>query len=128
MKIGFILSVLLVVCAAGGGFWFGQHHAPATATTPGNPGAADASKLPGFMKQPAAATTDNAANPVAGKMTLADIEAKILELQKQGVLGTDFSRQQSWVKMMAEVELADIPALLAFVDKNISHQTRWGLR
>jgi len=84
-------------------------------------------KLPPVQNPPATAA-DKAAKPLEGKMTLAEIEAKIMELKSQGSFGMDFRRQQDWMKIMADVEVADIPQLMAFVDKNMTQQMRWGLR
>ncbi|MEY4918188.1 MAG: hypothetical protein RL616_2101, partial [Verrucomicrobiota bacterium] len=81
MKNGFILSLLLALGAAGGGYWFGQHHAPAKTSAPENSTSPDSSKLPGFLKlppikNPPPSAAENSAAPAAGKtkFTLAEIE------------------------------------------------------
>ena len=88
MKNRFILSLLLALCAAGGGYWLGQHRTPPNAAA-GNSAAPDAAGLPGGLKLPPVKNSPaNAAEKTgkvsAGTISLAAIEAKILELKKSG--------------------------------------------
>ena len=87
MKNGFILSLLLAACAAGGGYWFGQHRAPNKTTVTETSAAPDAPAVPGFMKLPAVKNPPPSApekieKPTAGKLSLAEVEAKILEFRR----------------------------------------------
>ncbi|MEI7808747.1 MAG: hypothetical protein WCJ07_09720, partial [Verrucomicrobiota bacterium] len=135
MKNSFIFSLLLAVFAAGGGYWFGQHHAPANTSTTESPVASDASgkagstKLPLVRVKPAAAPEKTEKS--SAKLSLADLEAKILELSKSGRMNFGFGlqkEQQEFFKQLMDVEVADIPELLRFTDKNLPPQMRWVVR
>src|SRR5205085_11372611 len=58
-----------------------------------------------------------------GKLSLADLEAKI-----QGLKEGDRRHWKDWQKIMDSVSPADIPQLLAALEKNPSKSTRDGLR
>jgi hypothetical protein len=92
MKSEFFLVVLLAASAAGGGYWFGQRHAHPVAPVPANLHFATAT----VAKAPTALPTlpvipvnrdTNGSSSVGGKLSLAEIEAKILELKKKGPMG-----------------------------------------
>ena len=40
-----VFGTLLAVCAAGGGYWFGQHHAPMTTAVSENSSAPDSERV-----------------------------------------------------------------------------------
>src|SRR5471032_1837146 len=92
MKNGFLLLGLLVLSAAGGGYWLGQYCAqPQTIVKISAPAAAVAAKNPASpslppMRLPAATATATETNLESGKLSLAEIEAKILELKKKGLV------------------------------------------
>ena len=63
--------------------------------------------------------------PPSGKLTLADIEAQIMEIKKRDqAKSDDFEGQRDWLRVVTDVEPADIPKVLDFIDKNLSKQIR----
>ena len=60
---------------------------------------------------------------VVGKMSLADVEARMLKL-KYG----DWYRDQDWRKILDNLDPAGIPQLLAFVDAKVPKRLQEGLR
>src|SRR5690242_3645156 len=133
MKSEFILIVVLVASAAGGGYWLGKHQAHPAPDSAANQfvsqsagNAKNAPHLPPVHNPLAKTTSKSTSHPA--QFTLADIEAKLLELKKNGPTGMGYDNQMEWMKMLADVDVADIPQLLAFVDKNLSRQMQWGLR
>src|ERR1043165_3102162 len=132
MKNGFFLTCVLVIAAAGGGYWLGRHRAqPSTeqistdTTTTKSLGTSPS--LPPVRSKRTPPTTEKA--PQAGKLSLAEIEAKILEFKKKGPMNNyGFQGQKELFKMLSDVDTADIPQLLAFIEKNLPTQMRWGLR
>ncbi len=64
-----------------------------------------------------------------GKLSVAEIEAMILEQKKNGQWNNGLqSGQRELFKALADIDTADIPPLLAFMDKNLPKQMRWGMR
>ena len=123
MKSEIFLSVLLAASAAGGGYWFGQRHAHSTSaiTATNQLGNTSGAKTLGGIPTlpPIHAATDTNTTPTLGKLSLADIEAKLLELKKKGSISYGFGAEQDFMKLMVEIDPADIPAVMAFVDKNL---------
>ena len=132
MKSEIFLSVVLVASAAGGGYWLGQRHAPTSATAANQISANTAAPKTAGSLPPlpviSVVTVTNAASSSGAKLSLADIEAKILELKKKGPLGFGYDGEQDMMKLLLAVEPADIPAVLAFADKNLPKQMRWSFR
>jgi hypothetical protein len=80
MKSELIFSVVLVVSAAGGGYWLGQHHTQQSAAQISTETTAINQRTSLFLPP----TTAMGKNQKAGQLSLAEIEAKILELKKSG--------------------------------------------
>ena len=135
MKSELVLSILLAASAAGGGYWLGQRHASSVSTPSAgqrfaNPDAARlANALPPVPVIRATSGT-NLVFPAAGRISLAEIDAKILELKQKGPMGFGYGLggEQDFQKLLLAIEPADIPAVLGFVDQNLSKQVRSGLR
>lgn len=134
MKNGFFLLILLVLSASGGGYWLGRHRAqPQSAVkisaTPAAPVKQPALvSLPSVRVKPEAVAVTGT-NLASGKMSLAEVEAKLLELKKNG--GRAIYGRQNWMeltKALLDLDPADIPQLMAFIDANLPRQMRGGLR
>src|SRR5580704_17973833 len=118
MKSGVIFAIVLAVCAAGGGYWLGQHHAPhaavqAPAALPGVP-----------VPRP---SVPNAASETirTGKLSLAEIEAGMLNLKPED---SSFQSQRDMYRLLSDVDATEIPQLMAFIDSKAPKPSRWGLQ
>ena len=130
MKNGFIIWLLFLICAAGGGYWAGRHHtAPAPSSAPSAAASTDASppNLPPVNTAPDIGT-DKTDDAPLGKMSLADIEAGLLDLKSRGDFAMNNDPGMKWTKLMIEVNTPDIPQILAFADKNLTSAMRSTVR
>ena len=121
MKSEIFLSVALVVSAAGGGYWLGQRNAHSAVTASAQPATNGLAGGKNFHLPvlPVMATTTAGTNGAAialAKLSLAEVEAKILELKKKGPMGfgNDYEGEQDMTKLLLAIDAADIPAVLAF--------------
>src|SRR5438105_3315599 len=101
MNKGILLSCVLALATLGGGYWLGKHHAAA----PMPNAAADASlpetpALPPVKNSP----VNNPPAPTVGKLSLAEIEAKIHALN--GSLGRSGFGYRELTKLMDSADVA----------------------
>src|SRR5215831_13963694 len=107
MKNGFVLSLLFAICTACAGYWLGQHNLPspaklAEAENTSSLERSSTTSATGNMKHPALPNQAPAANTkslAANKLSLPEIETKLLELKKSGfgnmgLAGMNYRAQQ----------------------------------
>jgi hypothetical protein len=131
MKNGFFLVYLLAVSAAGDGCWLGQCHAqqPSTQLSTQITEAKQPGALPSLP--PVVSTPATPAEKVSkvGKLSLAEIEAKIFGFKTKGQMNNyGLQNRKELFKVLADVDTADIPQLLAFIDKNLPANLCWSLQ
>lgn len=133
MNKGFVQSMILGVCAAGVGYWLGQR-SPATHTqrtavaTAANATGSTAATASASAGHPAAPAADAAETPATGRLPLAEIKAKLLELKGHGAFGLSFEEQRAWLKAMIDLDPADIPELLDFTRRQLPRSLSSGLQ
>ena len=126
MKNALVLC-LVAVLAMGGGYWLGQRNA---AKTPSHADQRRTKKKPQTVaelppvRKPPAEKPASSPKSKPEKLSVTEIESKILEIQKTGPRGWGPSGERDWSKVMAHLDADDVPALLAFVDNNLSQQLR----
>ena len=124
---GFIGLVLIAGCALGAGYWMGRHGSTSAGPAPTAPDstARAGAPLPPVKVRRTAVESGPAEKPGSAdrKLSLADIEAKI-----QGMREGDRRYSREWQKIIDSVASADIPQMLAAVEKTPSRSTRDGLR
>jgi len=128
MKNGFILWSC-ILGAAMGGYWAGRQHvfsAPVARTVTV---AAGVNQLPPPLLPVLPTVSTNAAtNLLSEKMSLADVMARMLVLKADGDDGLNNDPDQKWSKLLASVNLGDIPQVLAFADQNLTANLRASVR
>ena len=133
MKSEILFCVVLAASVGGGGFWLGQRYAHSVASAAVQPvtNYLAGRKIPPMPVLPPTVAGTNGVAIAVAKLSLADVVAKILELKKKGLLGFSddgYDGEQNLTKLLLAIDAADIPAVLTFVDKNLSKQMRWGFR
>ncbi len=128
MRNGVLLG-LLAVSTAGGGYWLGRWQA-SLAVTRAVPQAAPAksqgkSTLPPLHHPPAKKSAAQL-SPLPGGHSIEEIKAGFLHLKKEGLIRNGLTDDSEWLRMIADVDVADIPELLAFVDNNLPKTMRSG--
>jgi hypothetical protein len=111
----FVGFVLVGATALGAGYWIGrQHSAPSARSSASLPAQSAGGTVRGRASLPPVRKTRLAAKPgdADGKLSLAEIEAKI-----QGMKQGDPRLWKEWQRILDSVAPADIPALLAFLEK-----------
>ncbi|MFO1515027.1 MAG: hypothetical protein U1F83_19330 [Verrucomicrobiota bacterium] len=111
-----LFTVLLAVAGFGAGLLVGRQHAPSsasTAPTAATGAASNETPLPAVNVKTRATAASNKSGPDSGRMSLAEVEAALLELPK-------LSRSKVWERLneiAKAVDPADIPQVLAFATK-----------
>src|SRR5262245_26666597 len=128
MTKGLVLSCLLALATFAGGFFLGKRNT-ATQTVPTTTADENASNdsprekippLPRIKSSPAA----NPSITESGKPSLEDIEAQLRTMN----VNWGWCGQGELNKMLDAIDVADIPKLLAFVEKNLPQNSRQSLR
>jgi hypothetical protein len=133
MKKGFALSVILAVCAAAGGYWFGQRHpanqtsatAPET-TAAGTQSPASAGSSSG-QTSPATAT-DASETDTPGRRTLAEVQKRLLALKGDPLFGLSRREEREVDRILADLDGSDMVELLGFIQKHLPKRLRDELR
>ena len=132
MKIGLAPSVILAVCTAAGGYWFGQRHpatqTPATASVT----AADGTRSPASagsssgQTSPATATEASETHPL-GRRSLAEVQERLLALKGGGAFGLSRREERQVLRILADLDGSDVPEMLEFIQKQLPKSLRGGL-
>ena len=123
-----IVLLLFDLSMMGAGYLVGWHRAALAGASAENShrisgkNAGENSPLPSAIK-PLAASQPVSASATPGKTSLAEMEAKMLKLNLHDMYG-----DPEWRKMLDNLDPADIPQLLAFVDAKVPKSLRQGLR
>ena len=133
MKKGFAPSVILAVCAAAGGYWFGQRHpanqtsatAPET-TAAGTRSPASAGSSSG-QTSPATAT-DASETDTPGRRTLAEVQKRLLALKGDGIFDLSGREHGEVKRILADLNVEDTVELLDFIEKQLPKNLRGRLR
>ncbi len=133
MKKGFAPSVIFAVCAAAGGYWFGQRHpatqTPATASVT----AADGTRSPASAgsasgQTPTATAIKASATDTPGRRSLAEVQERLLALKGDGALGLSRREQREVDRILADLDSSDMVEMLEFIQKQLPKRLRAGLR
>ena len=133
MKKGFAPSVILAVCAAAGGYWFGQRHpatqTPATASVT----AADGTRSPASAGSSSGQTSLSTATEAfetdtPGRRSLAEVQERLLALKGDGALGLSRREQREVDRILADLNVSDTVELLEFIQKQLPKNLRGRLR
>ena len=133
MKIGLAPSVILAVCTAAGGYWFGQRHpatqTPATASVT----AADGSRSPASAgstsgQTPPATATDASETDTPGRRTLAEVQERLLALKGDGIFDLSGREHGEVKRILADLNVEDTVELLEFIEKQLPKNLRGRLR
>ena len=124
-----IVFVLFALAMLSAGYLVGWHNGAAGGSltssrhqVPGKMANGNSSSLPP-IKTSLSSQPQDSQSGAAGKTSLADIEAKMLKLNYRNLYN-----DPDWRKMMDNLDPADIPQLLAFVDAKVPKFMRQGLR
>ena len=110
MKKGFLLSLVFALATLAGGYWLGKQSAakqvtPAQMISPN----ASAEGTPALPPEKPAPRTTTPATGSPDKLSLAEIKAKIIEFNSS--LGRYGNSEQDLMKILASVDVSDIPAI-----------------
>ena len=128
----FILFLLIVSLAFGGGYLVARHNAAPGNVAPAPIASASANSqshpnLPAIRQKKSA--TDAAPRPkVSSKPSLEEIEAKIREMGVGGMNYGNRRRYTDWQKFVDSIDPADMPQALAFLETTSSKNVRDSLR
>ena len=125
MKIGLAPSLILAVCTAAGGYWFGQRH-PATQTPVT---AADGTRSPASAgsssgQTPPATATDASETDTPGRRSLAEVQERLLALKGDGAFELSRREQREVDRILADLDGSDMPELLEFIQKQLPKNLR----
>jgi len=132
MKKGFAPSVILAVCTAAGGYWFGQRHpatqTPATASVTAADGTRSSASAGSTSGQaPTATATEASETDTPGRRTLAEVQEALLALKGGGAFGLSLREQREVVRILADLDGSDLPEMLEFIQKQLPKSLRGGI-
>src|ERR1700761_4686292 len=117
MRSGFIFVLVLILCAAAGGYWLGQHRVSTTPVQVPTTSAQQPGVSPSESNKPAQLAETR-------KLSLPEIEAGILNLKPND---SSFQGQNEIYRLLSAVNPLDLPQLAVFVDSKVPKQSRWDL-